>query len=301
MHPESILRKKIRKIFNSYFIELFTESGMPRTMSLSVKHSAKYRKNKLYPFHKNIKYEQNHTLDELSPEQVEIPKEYIHDRLNPQIWSEDKLKPDVRESMIKIAKEFYASLEIQAPILDIKFIGSMANFNWSSQSDLDIHIVIDFSSVNEDIILVKNYLEAKKTLWNENHDIKVKGFSVELYCNNITDHNFSSGSFSLLNNAWISKPSIENFSIDKAAITTKIVSIGDQIEQLEDGKLTDQDIHERGELLKVKIKKMRQAGLEIGGEFSNENIVFKYLRNAGYIESLYDVTRQAYDKTLSLS
>jgi len=38
------------------------------------------------------------------------------------------------------------------------------------------------------------------------------------------------------------------------------------------------------EELKNKIKRYRQAGLDKSGEYSTENLVFKILRNSGYLE-----------------
>lgn len=276
------------------------ESGIPRGMSYTSKHSAKYRNNKNYPFHKNVKYE-NADLEEISSDEVAIPKEYIHDRLNPQIWKDEKLRPEVRKQMIKIAKEFYNSLDLVAEIKDIKFIGSMANFNWSSQSDLDIHLFFDFAEINTDTMLVKNYFEAQKTLWNNKHTIKIKGFDTEVYCNDINDNFFSAGAYSLVQDEWLSKPSVEDFKIDRTAVTNKIVSLINQIEHWEQSSGSPDEVYEDGELLKARIKKMRQCGLEEGGEFSVENLAFKYLRNNGYLDRLFEKTRQAYDKSLSLT
>ena len=52
---------------------------------------------------------------------------------------------------------------------------------------------------------------------------------------------------------------------------------------------------------KDKLKKFRSCGLEKGGEFSYENIVFKYLRRSGHIEKLFNLENQILDKELSLS
>ena len=49
-----------------------------------------------------------------------------------------------------------------------------------------------------------------------------------------------------------------------------------------------------------KIKKMRQSGLDSGGEFSVENIVFKVLRRNGMLDRLYDIKTVAYDKEVTL-
>ena len=45
---------------------------------------------------------------------------------------------------------------------------------------------------------------------------------------------------------------------------------------------------------------MRKAGLERGGEFSVENIVFKKLRNNNLLQKLKDQIKISFDRELSL-
>jgi hypothetical protein len=52
--------------------------------------------------------------------------------------------------------------------------------------------------------------------------------------------------------------------------------------------------------VKDKLKKYRTAGLEDGGEMSDENLVFKVLRRNGYIQKLFDFQNEYQDKKLSL-
>jgi hypothetical protein len=51
---------------------------------------------------------------------------------------------------------------------------------------------------------------------------------------------------------------------------------------------------------KEKIRKYRSCGLKSEGEFSYENLVFKYLRRSGYIGKLNDFKNITIDKNLSL-
>ena len=51
---------------------------------------------------------------------------------------------------------------------------------------------------------------------------------------------------------------------------------------------------------KDKLKKYRSAGLSKSGEKSYENLVFKYMRRAGYIQKVFDAKNKIIDKTLSL-
>ena len=48
-------------------------------------------------------------------------------------------------------------------------------------SDIDLHILLDFKEVNDNVDLVKDYFNAVKALWNYLHDIRIKGYEVEVY------------------------------------------------------------------------------------------------------------------------
>ena len=181
------------------YIKLFLEAGIgvSRNMSLASRHSAKYRNNKNYPFHKNYPMEENQDeLNEINPEEVSIPKEFIHKELNPKIWNSNKeLKPEVRKKLLQISLEFYKYLNIKIPIKGIRLIGSNANYNWSNQSDIDIHFFFDFKDLSPDYDFVEDFFITKKNYWNLNNNIKIKGLPVELYCNSLEDKLQSAGMY----------------------------------------------------------------------------------------------------------
>lgn len=242
-------------------------------------------------------------LGEISMEEIEIPKEYVHDELNPAIWDNGELDQEVREKLLNIAMEFYKELDIDAEIRDIKMPGSMANYNWSEHSDIDVHLFFTLSDISENEELVLDYLDAKIQIWREKHkDIKIRGYEVELYAQDERDDYYMGGVYSLLNNKWERKPSKEKVVLDKHALKVKIKRLADKIEELERSQAyeTPENTHETSTRLKEKIKKMRQSGLDEGGEFSIENLAFKYLRNSGHIKRLLDIRDSAYNKKLSL-
>ncbi len=66
---------------------------------------------------------------------------------------------------------------------------------------------------------------------------------------------------------------------------------------------SDEDIDDAKKMVrkyKAKIKKFRQCGLDRGGEYSTENLVFKVLRRNGYIEKLFDFENELLNKRLSM-
>lgn len=227
---------------------------------------------------------------------------YLKDELNPEIWNNFKIDEEIREKLLKIAYDYVEHLDIDIEVEDIILTGSLSNFNYSKYSDFDIHVLFDFSKINEDEVLVKKYLDSAGRLWNNQHDISISGYEVELYSQNISETHISTGQYSLLNSKWIKKPSKENFVPDEELIKKKAKSIMDKIDDLEsdfDEKFSYDELADRIEKLWKKAKENRKAGLDEDGEFSIENLVFKLMRRNGYIEKLIDLKTKIYDKQFS--
>lgn len=219
-----------------------------------------------------------------------------NDILNPTIWEGLNLKPEIKEKLLQIGKDFYADTETDAPLKDILFVGSLANYNWSDTSDFDVHIVIDFKDVDENVELVEKLVNALKSKWNDEHDIHLKEHNVEVFIQDITKENRSSGVYSLMQDRWLTQPQKENVEIDKEKIQQKY---DDYVRKI-NSAIKAQSI----EKLKVIIKDvydMRQAGLDKSGELSTENLVFKILRNRNYIEKLKQEIINLYDTKQSLN
>lgn len=229
--------------------------------------------------------------------------------LNSKIWNSSKdqlydMNPKVRERLLEIAYEFINFLDVDIIVSDILMTGSLANYNWSKYSDIDLHILTDFNQFSEkELPLYEELFRLKKTIYNDKHNITIYGYEVELYVQNETESHFSSGVFSVMDNKWIVKPKKENVKIDKKLIQSKSkqwMNIIDDV--IENAK--DEPIDVANKLLKKykdKLKKYRTCGLEKNGEYSDENIVFKILRRNGYIEKLYNFQNTHADKLLSLN
>ena len=225
---------------------------------------------------------------------------HLKDELNPKVWDKFEMNEEVREDLLRIAEDFYTSTNLDADVKDIILTGSLSNYNWSEKySDYDLHILIDFTEVSEDVELVKKYVDAAKNNFNKEHDIHIKGYEVEVYIQDISEEHKASGMFSLLNNKWIVKPKKIDFEPDEEQIKEKGKSVMMSIDDLEDE--IDEDKYEKfiEKINKVweKIKNYRKSGLDSeGGEFSTGNLVFKLLRRNNYIGKIMKLKREAYDK-----
>ena len=227
----------------------------------------------------------------------------MNDTLNPEIWaSEDVIREDVLKALKTIATDYYNSLELSIPLKDITFTGSLANYNWSKFSDVDLHMIFDSSKLRGDKDLVKDLLDTKTRAWNLKHDITIKGFDVELYLQPQDQPHHSTGVYSIMNDKWLTKPKKVSIELDKEDISKKyntiIKSVSDIEKEVSEGKL--EDVVKKLEKLKERIKKMRQSGLDKEGEFSTENIVFKLLRRNNIMEKIDNMLVDAYDKSVSV-
>lgn len=217
-----------------------------------------------------------------------------------------KMREDVRKRLLQISNDFIESLGVEFFIHDIVLTGSLANYNWSEYSDVDLHIIIDYSDIKGNDgsetfkNIIKEFFDAKKNVWNEKHNIKIKGFDVELYVQDINEPHISSGVYSVLNDEWIIQPKKETPNIDDRKILDKGEEFAKKIDNLVDSD-EKENILLKIENLRKRIKKFRQSGLDSGGEYSYENLTFKLLRRNGYIKKLLDLKNQITDKKLSIT
>ena len=232
----------------------------------------------------------------------------VRDKLNPEIWliskKESKMKPEIRERLLDIANQFVEFLDVPVFVDDIIMTGSLANYNWSNYSDVDLHIIVDFTQFpKEQIELFQKLFTLKKILFNTNHNITIKNFEVELYAQDEKEIHTSSGVYSVLFDKWITKPEKINVKIDNKVLMNKVKSWTEKIDEVIEDAEEGNNLEKSKEIidkLKKKLKDYRGEGLSGDGEFSYENLVFKFLRRNGYIEKLYNFEDELIDKSLSL-
>jgi predicted nucleotidyltransferase len=238
--------------------------------------------------------------EELNERRIEYKKELCQD-----IWDGTTLKEKIEKKLLKLAKDFFEDMELETEIIDIHLTGSMVSFNYNAESDIDVHIVIDFKDVNEDVELVKMAVDGQRFIWNMRHNVQIKGHDVELYIMDVDEEHISNGIYSLVDKDWHKKPKYSPPDVDTKEIKPKFDARVYDILKFEKISKTDLSESEAEEYynstssLKEKIMKDRKKGLHDEGEFSIENLVFKKLRKTGKFKKLLDTIGRFYDKIYS--
>ena len=225
------------------------------------------------------------------------------DNLYPNFWKNNKLNPIVARKLMKIADDIIKSLDLDVEPKDIVITGSIASYNWHELSDIDLHIMLDFEKIDENFDLVKRMLDQTRINWNKKHNILIDGKEVELYFQHYTEPHEANGIWSLEVEKWLAMPARLNPEIDIVTTEKKAEALAIQIEHLFDMFHEEKfkEVYEYADKVKVKIARMRQIGLSDQGLYSPENLAFKMLRNAGYLEKLSAIKIEAYDRMMSLS
>ena len=238
---------------------------------------------------------------------------YSKESLSPDIFEEDNgsfsMKDNIRIKLLEIADKFVEFIGIDFFIDDVHLTGSLSNFNWSEYSDVDLHILVDFNDFNDSNKkdstsmkkIVKEFFDSKKNNWNSEHDIKIKGYDVELYVQDSNEKHLSTGVYSILNNKWIIEPKKGKEFIDDRTIMEKGQEYAELIDSLVKSSESGKDVSKDVDDVKTKLKQFRQSGLEKGGEYSYENLTFKLLRRNGYIEKLMGIKKGIQNKKLSVA
>ena len=219
----------------------------------------------------------------------------FHDRLNQKLWDGETLRKDVQYHLLMIAKEFIKFINVpDFELEDITISGSNCSYNYNDQSDIDLHLIVDgegpcWKHLNELFL-------AKKNLFNDEHDITLKGSDVEVYVQDKNQPHISNGIYSIIRDTWIKKPQQITADPDKTNIQHKFNHLRHQIMLA----LQSNDPEVMSDV-QTKIKNYRKSGLDENGEFGAENLAFKMIRNAGLLQALWDAKKKAEDKALSLA
>ena len=224
----------------------------------------------------------------------------IHDELNPKLFDQnDKLKPDVRQKMLEIVDEFLDNVQSMTDItlnpIDIYLLGSNASYNYTKYSDADVHIVINFDTIDDNTGLVQALMNLQKADFNSSYDISIHGIDVELYVEDVRSSTMSNGIYSIKNDDWVKKP--------QPITDVPEIDIEDDLDEWKDkinDVLSSNDIQKISDTIDELYILRKNSLLVDGNEYGKGNQLFKELRSAGLLDKLKNSLNDLLSNRLSL-
>jgi len=197
------------------------------------------------------------------------------------------------------------SVKGRAKLLDVTLTGSCAGYRWSPSSDVDVHLIVQYSDVSDYEELVGSYFKARTALWDKEHDVTLFGHPVEVYVQDVDEVQWFSGVYSLMTDKWIAQPIPPDAlgdDVDYRAAERKARVYARDIQRAVAALRAhpgEQEIS-RVRKLKARVRQLRRSGLEREGELSIENLAFKGLRKIGALDILHAEMQRAYDISRSV-
>lgn len=222
-----------------------------------------------------------------------------NDELSPVLFDDNgEMHEDASDKCISISFDAVDdALDRTDIVSDIILVGSMASYHYSTYSDIDVHIVIDYNKMCDDASEYdekKQYLKDYKQQWMLSHNELIDDYQIEIYFQDVDDDIVSNGIYSILNGKWIKKPNKdEDYIFDKSKVADAVFKYVDDIDNItnsEDAKkLLD-------ELLEIRNNALQSPA----GEMSEYNIVYKVLRRTDYINKLRDMITEKISESANM-
>ena len=224
----------------------------------------------------------------------------IHDELNPKLFNQnEKLKPDVRQKMLEIVDEFLDNVQSMTDItlnpIDIYLLGSNASYNYTQYSDADVHIVVNFDTIDDNTGLVQALMNLQKADFNSSYDVSIHGIDVELYVEDVRSSTMSNGIYSVMNDDWVKKPNPIT-DVPEIDIEDDLDEWKEKINDI----LSSNDRQKISDIIDELYILRKNSLLVDGNEFGKGNQIFKEIRNLGLLGDLKDKYMELRSKELSL-
>ena len=198
-HIEKNYKYLVREVLNKELNSLLRRNNLKKKKDKNINYNAG---NVEY----GISFFNNATTGGLSED---IEK---HNRLNPKLWTIDnELHSIIRNHLDQIVDQFVSFLntdDVKISLKDVLLLGSNVSYNYTKDSDLDVHIIADSHSFDCSEDVLSHLYSAYRSMFNNTFDIKFYHIPVELYVELDETSAKSNGIYSL-NTGWIKFPEIE--------------------------------------------------------------------------------------------
>lgn len=254
-----------------YVLEAAVDQLDEQTLYDMMKNGTPYDLDKIELPKYKLKYENNESLNEVLT--------VAHDELNPVIWDNGMLKPEIKEKILALVEEFQSTLDVPLHVLDIEIVGSNASYNYTDKSDVDVHIITNFDDYGYPQEFIQAAMNSFKANFNKAYDVDYKGFNVELYVENVNSTPTTNGVYSVIQDKWIKEPQkLEAIEVELEPALT-------EYRQKIDSALKSGSAEEINAIID-ELYVMRRNSLLVDGETGAGNLIFKQIRNDGLLDGL---------------
>ncbi len=217
----------------------------------------------------------------------------LHTALNPYFFTNEQFNASIRKRFQQVSNYYFSKIKQKFPkakLIDILFVGSLAGYGYTDESDVDLHLLIDFN-VTCDKALINEYVTLLRYIWHVDK-ISVGNYPVQI--TPVSARIEQGGIYSLLNDQWIQKPRREQITYSKEELINTIKTHQNELINLEKIYNSNPNPLNCQKLIGYadELKAWRRQGLTERGITSMENIAFRVMRSLGDLDTLIKAIRK---------
>jgi hypothetical protein len=218
----------------------------------------------------------------------------VHQDFNALFWKNEQLDPDVDERFNRLGQFYFKKLSDDMPgvkLDDIVFVGSMADYLYTSYSDLDINLIIDTSKVHWPSKAITSYLKQSNKYWHT-QTMTLSNYPIEV--GTYTQISTLGGIYSILNHTWLKRPEHHDMLFSKDDLKGVAQTYHRDIIALQQEYIANpkQFECEKFTQFQTTLIKWRKDGLQREGLTSIENMGYRLLRSLGEIDLVLDLSSE---------
>lgn len=218
----------------------------------------------------------------------------MHQNLNPLFWQNNQLNHDVDERLYRLGQFYFKKVSDDMPgvkLDDIVFIGSMADYLYTTHSDLDVNLIIDVSNVAWPSKAIASFLKQNNKYW---HTQTLSLFNYPIEMGAYTQISTLGGIYSILNHAWVKMPEHHEILFSKDELKNIVRAHHQNIITLQQNYIANSKQFDCGKFTNFQsaLIKWRKDGLQRDGLTSIENMSYRLLRILGEIDLVSDLASE---------
>lgn len=207
--------------------------------------------------------------------------------LDPRLWRNQKLRPEVRQRVIDVAEALLKDLNVQdVSIKSIEVRGSNVSYEYDDSADFGIRVFLDTSKYKGNVDDLAARVKTYNAFIESRHEGKILLYAVPLEVNFYVIRTArlnpvkGVGHYSITENAWMELPTVQESKFDRQQmqkdltgfITTYNILVTDYFASKRSFDCT------RWNTFSKTLGKYRNEGIEKSGTRSTENLTYRLLR-----------------------
>lgn len=209
------------------------------------------------------------------------------EELDPRLWSNGKLRPEVRQRVLDVTQQLFADLALaKVSIKSVEVRGSNVSYEYDEAADFGVRVFLDTSAYQGNIEDLAARVKSYNTFIEMQHEGQVLLYGVPLEVNFYVKRSArldpvkGVGHYSISDDRWMEPPAVQDSTFDRSQMLADVQRFTSTYNGLVTAYFADKKSFDcrRWQEFSKQLGAYRNAGIDAFGTRSTANLVYRLLR-----------------------